>query len=167
MNRFSVPAACAAVLSCVLAAPAFASENTPVRLDEDTQQASSGGGSLVRTIVGLAIVIGVIYGLHWVLKQVKASREGKASGAGLASLSTLPLGTNRSVHVVRAGDEVLVLGATEHGITQLRTYSEDEARAAGLLDEPDVVDVEPRVRPRSLPQLPQLVESLRARTVRR
>ena len=163
MKRLSVPAAFAAVLSCVLAAPALAarsSEETPLRLDEEAQQASSGGGSLVRTIVGLAIVLGVIYGLHWVLKQVKASREGKASGSALTTLSTLPLGTNRSVHVVRAGDEVLVLGATEHGITQLRTYSEEEARAAGLLDEPDVVDVEPK-RPAAL------IESLRALTVRR
>jgi flagellar protein FliO/FliZ len=160
MKRLPVPAAFAAVLSCVLVAPAFASENTPLQLEEETRQASSGGGSLVRTIVGLAIVLGVIYGLHWVLKQVKASREGKTSGSGLASLSTLPLGTNRSVHVVRAGDEILVLGATEHGITQLRVYTDDEARAAGLLDEPEVIDVAPS-RPAAV------LDTLRTLTVRR
>ena len=163
MKRLSVQAAFAAVLSCVLAAPALAaqsSEDTPLRLDEQTQQAGSGGGSIVRTFVGLAVVIGVIYGLHWILKQVKASREGKASGNALTTLSTLPLGTNRSVHVVRAGDEVLVLGATVHGITQLRTYTEDEARVAGLMDEPEPVEVTPK-RPAAL------LDQLRALTVRR
>ena len=33
------------------------------------------GASLVRTIVGLAIVMAVIWGLTWVLKQVKSGRE--------------------------------------------------------------------------------------------
>ena len=46
----------------------------------------------MRTIVGLAIVIGVIYGLYWVLKQVKTSREASAAGSGLETLATLPLG---------------------------------------------------------------------------
>ena len=169
MKRLPVPAAFAAVLSCILAAPALAArdgEEAPLRLEEEAQQAGSGGGSLVRTIVGLAIVLAVIYGLHWVLKQVKASREGKTSGSGLTSVATLGLGPNRSIHVIRAGDEILVVGATEHGITPLRTYPEEEARLAGLLDEPDVVDVEP---PRAVaPRLPAAVlENLRALTVRR
>jgi flagellar protein FliO/FliZ len=116
---------------------ADAGEKTPVNLDDATGDSPAhvgGGGSIVRTIVGLAVVIGVIYGLYWVLKQVKSSREEKASGQGLAALATLPLGTNRSLQLVRAGREIVLLGVSEHGVTGVRTYSEDEAEAAGLLD---------------------------------
>src|SRR4029079_18191233 len=90
------------------------------------------GGSLVRTFIGLAIVLAVIYGLYWVLKQVKASREERSSGSGLGTLATLPLGPNRSLHLVRAGGEVVLLGVGEAGVTPIRTYGEHEARALGL-----------------------------------
>jgi flagellar protein FliO/FliZ len=81
-------------------------------------------------------VIGVIYGLYWVLKQVKASREDKAQGSGLQTIATLPLGPNRSMHLVRAGDEVVLVGVGEGGVTPIRTYGEHEARALGLLADP-------------------------------
>ena len=38
---------------------------------------------------------------------------------------------------MRAGDEVVLLGVAEHGVTPIRTYGENEARALGLIaDEP-------------------------------
>ena len=104
---------------------------------------AASGGSIARTIVGLGIVIAVIFGLRWVLKQFKAGREKKAAGGGLSSMATLPLGQNRSLHVVRAGREVLVVGSGEHGVTPVRTYSEEEARALGLLDDEEPEAAEP------------------------
>ena len=111
-------------------------ENTPLSLEPApaAEQTSSGGG-IVRTIVGLAIVLGVIYGLHWVLKQVKAGRESQSTGRGLQPLSTLALGPGRSLHLVRAGGEVVLVGSAEHGVTPLRTWSMEEAVALGLLSE--------------------------------
>ncbi len=127
----------------------------------------------MRTIVGLAIVIGVIYGLYWVLKQVKASREEKASGVGLETLATLPLGQNRAMHLVRAGDEVVLIGVGEAGVTPIRTYGENEARALGLLgdDAPlsDVIEIPAttvtEVRPTFTKALTRGLEGLRQRTV--
>jgi flagellar protein FliO/FliZ len=159
----------AAVLGCLLLAPAaFAAdgENTPLNLPSATpaRAASAGSGgpgasSIVRTIVGLAVVIGVIYGLTWVLKQIKSSKSNAASGAGLETLATLPLGTNRTLHLVRAGDEVVLLGAGDGGVTPIRTYSEDEARALGLIED-EAVDLVGR------PALTgSLMERLRNRTV--
>src|SRR5829696_674294 len=129
-----------AVVGCLLSAPvAFAAdgENTKLNLSADepvAKAAQSGGGGLVRTIVGLAVVLGVIYGLHWLLKQVKKSKDSAASGPGLETLATLPLGTNRSLHLVRVGGEIVLLGAAEHAVTPIRRYSEADARAMGLLD---------------------------------
>jgi flagellar protein FliO/FliZ len=124
-----------------LAKPSGPGENTPLNLPvQSTHSAStpgSSGGSLVRTFVGLAIVVAVIYGVYWILKQVKTGREERASGSGLASIATLPLGPNRSLHMVRSGREYVLVGASEHGVTPIRTYSEEEAREAGLLEEHD------------------------------
>jgi flagellar protein FliO/FliZ len=135
-------------------------ESTPLNLPSsapkvDAEQAagSSSGGGLVRTIVGLAIVIAVIYGLYWVLKQVKSSREERASGSGLGTLATLPLGPNRSLHLVRAGGEIVLLGVGEGGVTPIRTYGEHEARALGLIADDEGDDADPQ-GPKGGPSLP-------------
>lgn len=137
-------------------------EDTPLNLSGKAAGGAASdpgvsGGGIARTIVGLAVVIGVIYGLTWVLRQVKASKAAGAEGAGLESLATLPLGTNRSLHLVRAGDEVVLVGAGEHGVTPIRSYSVAEARALGLLADsrPDVI----------APAKRNLIETLRDRTV--
>jgi flagellar protein FliO/FliZ len=121
--------------SFILAAASGGGESQPLDLGGATQSAhAAGGGSIAKTIVGLAIVLAVIFGLRWVMKQYKSGKEKKAAGTGLSSMATLPLGANRSLHVVRAGREVLVVGSGEHGVTPVRSYSEEEARALGLLE---------------------------------
>jgi flagellar protein FliO/FliZ len=147
---FRAAAQVVAVLGfCLLAfaCPAFAftppaksgGENTPLNLSPSsaaTHTTSTGGASIVRTIVGLAIVIAVIWGLAWILRQVKAGREGgrdSDQAAGLASVATLTLGSGRSVHLVRAGSEYVLLGSAEHGLVPISRYTEQQARDAGLL----------------------------------
>jgi flagellar protein FliO/FliZ len=113
-------------------------ESQPLDLGGTASNAhAASGGSVAKTIVGLAIVLAVIFGLRWVMKHYKAGREKKAAGTGLAQVATLPLGRDRSLHVVRAGREVLVVGSGEHGVTPVRSYSEEEARALGLLEVED------------------------------
>jgi flagellar protein FliO/FliZ len=188
--RLSAAIFSAAVSGCLLlTSPALAAdgESTPLNLKDgapkvDASQAagSSAGGGLVRTIVGLAIVIAVIYGLYWVLKQVKSSREERASGSGLGTLATLPLGANRSLHLVRAGGEVVLLGVGESGVTPIRTYGEHEARALGLIGDEDGDDGtqgpkggpslpgglgETQAKPGFLESLRRSVDDLRAKTV--
>ena len=162
----AISSAGAALLGCLLlASSALAAdgESTPLNLQQPKAGASqaagaSAGGGLVRTIVGLAIVIAVIYGLYWVLKQVKSSREERASGSGLGTLATLPLGTNRSLHLVRAGGEVVLLGVGEGGVTPIRTYGEHEARALGLIADEDDDDQAPK-GPKAAASLPPHVRA--------
>jgi flagellar protein FliO/FliZ len=136
LPRAAALSAAIVLLSSASARAAADSESTPVHLSGTAQHAThvGGGGSIVRTIVGLAIVIGVIYGVAWVLKQVKAGKQERSTGAGLATIASVPLGPNRSVHLVRAGRELVLVGVADHAITPLRTYDEAQARAAGLID---------------------------------
>jgi flagellar protein FliO/FliZ len=113
-------------------------EALPLNLSTtSTGSHSSGGASIVRTIVGLLIVIAVIWGLTWILKQVKTGRETRSAGSGLTSLATLALGSGRTLHLVRAGRDYLLVGSAEHGVAPIHRYTEEQARTAGLLDLPE------------------------------
>ena len=155
-------------------------EDKPLDLPADTARnlgdaGASGGSSLVRTFVGLAIVVGVIYGLYWVLRQVKSSREERAVGSGLQSQAVVPLGPNRSLHLVRAGRELVLLGVAEHGVTPIRSYSEDEATRIGLIGDDGDEDAalqplpEPggRRHPSGAVTIGELVDRVRLWTVRK
>jgi flagellar protein FliO/FliZ len=166
-------ATASAVISLVLLSPAHAfaasgtGENTPLNLPADGGAkkitGASGGGSLVRTVVGLAIVIGVIYGVAWILKQVKSSKEERRSGSGLESAAVVPLGPNRALHLVRAGRELVLVGVAEHGVTPIRTYTEEEALELGIIGEDD--DESDTDVPRA--GAVRWLDRLRDRTVRR
>lgn len=167
--RTAATAALAALLvlpAYAYAAPSGTGEDTPLDLPaSDPKALSSGGGSLVRTLVGLAIVIAVIYGVYWILRQVKRSREERATGTGLATAAVVPLGPGRSLHLVRAGRELVLVGVAEHGVVPIRTYTEDEARRLGLLDALDEDPPPPTGGPRP-PGPSSWLDSLRDRTVR-
>jgi flagellar protein FliO/FliZ len=160
-------AALSGALTLAHAATALAAstgENTPLHLGGGTGISHSSGGSgssVVRTIVGLFIVIAVIYGLSWLLRQFKGGKS-KNSGDGLAQVASLPLGSGRSVNLVRVGRELVLLGVAEHSVTPIRTYTEREALAQGLELDPDFsIEVAP-----SKESAGGLIQSLRRMTVR-
>ena len=73
----------------------------------------------------------MIYGLHWVLKQVKAAKDDRRAGDALESIALAEPRPNRSLHLVRVGGEIVLLGAAEHQVTPIRRYSEAEAHRPG------------------------------------
>jgi flagellar protein FliO/FliZ len=142
---------------------AASGENTPLHLSGTTAtHAASGSTSgLMRTVIGLLIVIALIYGVSWILKRVRRSGA-SASGNGLTQLASLPLGGGRSIALVRAGKEVVLVGVAEHGVTPIRTYTEAEVIAGGIdLPEDQYPDYEP-TEDRAL----GLLQRLRRLTVR-
>ena len=129
------------------AAPATG-ENTPINASSvpGATHVSGGGSSLVRTIVGLFIVIAVIYGIAWILRQVRGGRAAKTEGRGWPPWPASRSAPAARSQLVRAGQELVLLGVAEHGVTPIRRYTEEEARAAGFTLDPaedDAVD-EPR-----------------------
>jgi flagellar protein FliO/FliZ len=119
-------------------------------------------GSIVRTIVGLAIVIAVIYGITWVIRQSKAAKNPQ-TGVGLEQIASLPLGQHRAVTLVRVGTELHLLGVAEHGITGIRSFTEDEALDAGL---PVMAPGEEPITSTGSAPVTRAVDALRRMTVR-
>ena len=181
MKRSAIFPALAVLLidpTSALAAVKGPGEDTPLNLPSPDSARElgaapgAGGGSLVRTFLGLAVVVAVIYGLYWILRQVKKSREERAHGQGLHVETTVPLGPNRSLNLVRVGRELVLVGVAEHGVVPIRTYTEEEADALGLTapeppveqprkggsDTPTFVSLQGRMR--------ELADGLRQKTVR-
>lgn len=155
--------------------------------DATSDQVGTSGGSIARVIVGLLVVVAVIYGVTWILRQVKGGRGADgAAGTGLEPIATMPLHGGSALTLVRVGNELLLVGSGTHGATTLRRYAEDEARALGLWPDtasaitapgvgpvpgPLVVsalaDDQPIARPKTLPGVAgTLLDRLRAMTVR-
>jgi flagellar protein FliO/FliZ len=154
-------------------APTFHVDRTPLGSDITSAGGSSGqtasvgsaGGDVIRTIVGLAVVLAVIYGVYWLLKSAARAKAGRPDER-IGVIATTPLAPNRSLHLVRAGDELILVGATEHSITPLRIYSGDDAL---LVEGRADADAAPLALPAATtaPTRPgSFLEMLRQRTVR-
>lgn len=148
------------------AATGATGEQTPLHLSTSaTAHAASAGGSgsgIVRTIIALVVVIGIIFAVSKVLKGIKGRDAVRASGNGLEQIATLPIAAGKSVSLLRSGTDIILLGVSDHGVTPIKTYTEDEAIAAGIdlpEDEGDVFD--PAEKP-----LDRVINGLRRMTVR-
>lgn len=99
--------------------------------DEEGASLSSGGtaGPIVRLIVGLGVVLAVVYGLYWLLRA-HARGKGKLVVADdrLRVMAATPLGPGRALHLVKVGDELVLVGSAESAITPIKTWSAAEAR---------------------------------------
>jgi flagellar protein FliO/FliZ len=113
-------------------ADAFKKDQTPLPSDlsgSDTTTAAAGGGGagIGRLVLGLLIVVGLVLGLRWFLKRANRERSHQAAGS-LQVVATTPLAQGRAVHLLRVGDELVLVGSAEHGVTPLRVYGPAEAR---------------------------------------
>ncbi len=146
--RSRVGAALAVLTSALLLAPAALAVTEAELQDLDSgpagpetvpQVGSSGFGSAGRVILGLVAVLAVIMAVHWLLRRAQGARVSRRGGTGdaLDVLSTTSLGPRHQLHLVRVGDDVLLLGAAEHGLRTLHHVRHDAAVAQGLLPDDD------------------------------
>jgi flagellar protein FliO/FliZ len=134
---------------------------------EAAQSSGGSGGALVRMIVGLLIVIAVIYGVYWLLKTWNKSKNGDKGDGRIELVTTTALAQNRSVHLLRVGDELVLVGSAEHGVTPIRVYSAEEARKLELaFEQPDMHAVAPSTADTKPPTIARLVDDLRRKTAR-
>jgi flagellar protein FliO/FliZ len=141
------------------------------------------GDTLMRLGLGLVVVVGLIALVWYVLKRVQRSRypgmerSGKPGGL-IDVVSTTSIGPNRTLHVVRVGEEILLVGSTDHTITALTRLGSDDL--VGLVDVPPTTStfgrnpppaggpgVDDRVRAVTTSSDGALIEKLRSMTTRK
>jgi flagellar biosynthetic protein FliO len=95
--------------------------------------ASGTGSAALHMLLGLAIVLALIFGLYKLLKR-SASKNDKtvADDGWMGVLSTTPLAPSKSLHLVRVGDELILLGSSDGSVTPIRVYGAEEARRLGV-----------------------------------
>lgn len=107
----------AAILPCLLAAPARAADAVPDM-----------AGGLVQMLLGLAVVVGLLLGSLWLIKRLSAPG---GAARGMKIVGALAVGPRERIVLVEVADKVLVLGITAAGINTLhtleRTQLPDEA----------------------------------------
>jgi flagellar protein FliO/FliZ len=123
--------------------------------------AGSSGSGVLRTIIALVVVCGIIYAVARILKAVKGRDAVRASGNGLEQIATLPIANGKSVSLLRSGTDIILLGVGDHGVTPIKTYTEDEAIAAGIDLPEDMDDFDSAGKP-----LDRVINGLRRLTVR-
>jgi flagellar protein FliO/FliZ len=97
-------------------------------------QVDSSAGSVVRVFLGLFLVVVIIGVLYRVLRRAQRGRlPGGRSDGTIEVLETTQLGPGRNIHLVRVGERVLVVGATEHAISPLHAFAREEAIAEGVI----------------------------------
>jgi flagellar biogenesis protein FliO len=130
--------ALAALCAPSTALAAFGKDTTPLpagvtsTAGSEPAPSSSTGGSFLRMVIGLVVVIAVIYGVWFALRTWGKAKRGLKKrvgmgGDGIEVIATTPLAQNRSIHLVRVGGELILVGSAEQGITQLRVYSPEES----------------------------------------
>ena len=89
---------------------------------------------IFRVVLTLALVAAAIYGVVFLLK--KASRGGRVSqDPFLKVLAAVPIGTNRSVHVVTLGSQAWLVGSAEHGVNLISEITDKETLDAMILED--------------------------------
>ena len=128
----------------IWAAPAHAAakkvnpESLPIPEGSSSPAELSGGagGTLLRLGLGLIVVVGLIAAVWYVMKRIQRSRYPALDERGGSSvidvLATTSLGPNRTLHLVRVGEEIVLVGATDHSVNAVARIGVEDA--AGLTE---------------------------------
>lgn len=94
---------------------------------------SGTGNAALHMLLGLAIVCAIIFALYKLLRR-SAAKSGKIvrDDGWIQVVSSTPLAPSRSLHLVRVGDEIVLIGSSEQGVTPIRVYAPDEAARLGV-----------------------------------
>lgn len=83
-----------------------------------------GFGDVLRMLLVLGVVIAVIYITFALLKR--ASRSQVRSSTLIHSLSSMPLGGNRALHLIRVGERHYLIGSAEQNVQLIEAIEDQE-----------------------------------------
>ncbi len=108
-------------------------ESLPIPEGSSSPAGLSGGagGTLLRLGLGLVVVVGLIAAVWFVMKRIQRSRYPALDERGGSSIidvvATTSLGPNRTLHLVRIGEEMVLVGATDHSVNAVARIGAEDA----------------------------------------
>lgn len=95
---------------------------------------SLGVGAVLQTLVGLAVVIGLVFGCAWLARRF--GFQPARRGGPLKVVSSVGLGAKESATIVEIGDTWLVLGVAPGNVRLLHTLPAGSAAATATVEAP-------------------------------
>lgn len=89
---------------------------------------------LIQVTLALALVVGLIYGVAWLIKRNKGFSP--TSGIPMKTLSVLPMGVKEKIILIEVGGKQILLGMTPSNINTLATFDEPIIDASLQNDKP-------------------------------
>jgi flagellar protein FliO/FliZ len=104
-------------------------------LGEDVPAAVAGSSfwAVFRMVVALALTAAAIYGIVFWLKRV--ARPPAPRNPHIRVLSSVPLGSNRTLHAVSVGGRTWLLGAGDGGVSLIAEITDQEAEVTAMLQD--------------------------------
>ncbi|NIF42585.1 flagellar biosynthetic protein FliO [Burkholderia sp. Tr-862] len=135
-------AAAVAIAASLACAPAGAADmnavNNPGSIASSVMVGSAapslGVGAVLQTLVGLAVVIGLVFGCAWLARRF--GFQPARRGGPLKVVSSVGLGAKESATIVEIGDTWLVLGVAPGNVRLLHTLPAGSAVAPASADLP-------------------------------
>ncbi|OJA78716.1 flagellar biosynthetic protein FliO [Burkholderia ubonensis] len=112
---------------------------------------SLGVGAVLQTLVGLAVVIGLVFGCAWLARRF--GFQPARRGGPLKVVSSVAVGAKESATIVEIGDTWLVLGVAPGNVRLLHTLPAGSA-PAGAAVAADAADAPPAAAPAAGDGLP-------------
>ncbi len=110
-----------------------AAVRAPGHVSATSHIASGASNAALHMLLGLAVVSALIFGLYKVLKRTAAKGDKTVRDDGwMQVVSSTPIGPSRSLHLVRVGNEVVLLASSEQSVTPVRVYGAEEAERLGV-----------------------------------
>jgi flagellar biogenesis protein FliO len=120
------------------AVPFGEEDSIPFMREQEKEAQTSGvstGGLLIKTLGAMFLIVGLIFFGAWGLKKVgfnPLKKNVETDAPDLAVLSSVSLGTNRTLSVVKFGEKILLVGATAQSFTLLADRGETTSAADEL-----------------------------------
>lgn len=88
----------------------------------ETAAAPSGAGAIMQTLVGLAVVVGMIFALAWLSRRLSGGSLGNTKFMKI--LAVQPLGAREKIILVDVAGKQMMLGVTPGRIATLHVFDE-------------------------------------------
>lgn len=111
----------------LLVRSAIGAESLPLPIPAENPQLFAMGGELWRLLLALAIIIGLVFGLQWIIKRVrgKGARLGDY-GSKINVIERKSIGQRSCLLLIKVGRKEVLLHQDRNGITMLCELNQPE-----------------------------------------